>query len=132
MDIPIEIELKQFGLLVAILFFLISFLVNLLQRRYLKTRLDRMLKKEESVLNFLGEIHKYLGKLEHACTLEMHGATSPEKLGKAIYVARNKIQSTLADLEDHLRSFRQYRRKEKAQEKQKKRMEKLDQRPSGK
>jgi len=132
MDIPIGLEPKQFGLLVAVLLFLISFLVNLLQRRYLKTRLDRMLKKEESVLNFLGEIHKYLGKLEHACTLEMHGATSPEKLGKAIYVARNKIQSTLADLEDHLRSFRQYRRKEKAQEKQKKRMEKLDQRPSGK
>lgn len=132
MDIPIELELKQFGLLVAILFFLISFLVNLLQRRYSKTRLDRMLKKEESVVNFLGEIHKYLGKLEHACTLELHGATSPEKLGKAIYVARNKIQSTIADMEDHLRSFRQYRRKEKAQEKQKKRMEKLDQRPSGK
>ena len=132
MDIPIEIELKQFGLLVAILFFLISFLVNLLQRRYSKTRLDRMLKKEESVVNSLGGIHKYLGKLEHACTLELHGATSPEKLGKAIYVARNKIQSTLADMEDHLRSFRQYRRKEKAQEKQKKRMEKLDQRPSGK
>ena len=132
MDIPIGLEPKQFGLLVAVLLFLISFLVNLLQRRYLKTRLDRMLKKEESVVNFLGEIHKYLGKLEHACTLEMHGATSPEKLGKAIYVARNKIQSTIADMEDHLRSFRQYRRKEKAQEKQKKRMEKLDQRPSGK
>jgi sensor histidine kinase YesM len=132
MDIPIEIQLKEFGLLVAILFFLISFLVNLLQRRYSKTRLDRMLKKEESVVNVLGGIHKYLGKLEHACTLELHGATSPEKLGKAIYVARNKIQSTIADMEDHLRSFRQYRRKEKAQEKQKKRMEKLDQRPSGK
>jgi len=132
MDIPIEIELKQFGLLVAILFFLVSFLVNLLQRRYSKTRLDRMLKKEESVVNSLGGIHKYLGKLEHACTLELHGATSPKKLGKAIYVARNKIQSTIADMEDHLRSFRQYRRKEKAQEKQKKRMEKLDQRPSGK
>lgn len=132
MDIPIGLEPKQFGLLVAILFFLISFLVNLLQRRYSKTRLDRMLKKEESVVNVLGGIHKYLGKLEHACTLELHGATSPEKLGKAIYVARNKIQSTIADMEDHLRSFRQYRRKEKAQEKQKKRMEKLDQRPSGK
>lgn len=132
MNIPIGLEPKQFGLLVAILFFLISFLVNLLQRRYSKTRLDRMLKKEESVVNVLGGIHKYLGKLEHACTLELHGATSPEKLGKAIYVARNKIQSTIADMEDHLRSFRQYRRKEKAQQKQKKRMEKLDQRPSGK
>lgn len=132
MNIPIGLEPKQFGLLIAILFFLISFLVNLLQRRYSKTRLDRMLKKEESVVNVLGGIHKYLGKLEHACTLELHGATSPEKLGKAIYVARNKIQSTIADMEDHLRSFRQYRRKEKAQEKQKKRMEKLDQRPSGK
>ncbi len=124
-------EPKTFGLLVAILFFLISFLVNLLQRRYSKTRLNRMLTKEESVLNFLVEIDKYLGKLERACTLELHGASSPQRVGKAIYVARNKIESTIAGMEEHLRSFRQYRRKEKAQEKQKKRLEKSQPKPSG-
>jgi len=129
MDIPMEP--KTFGLLVAILFFLISFLVNLLQRRYSKIRLDRMLTKEESVVNFLEGIHKYLGKLERACILELHGASSPKKVGKAIHVARNKIESTLADMEEHLRSFRQYRRKEKAKEKQRKRLEKSHQRPSG-
>ena len=45
---------KTFGLLVALLFFLISFLVNLVQRRYSKSRFDRMLSKDESVVKFLG------------------------------------------------------------------------------
>jgi hypothetical protein len=121
MDIPmIPMEPKTFGLLVAILFFLVSLLVNLLQRDYSKTRLDRMLRKEESVLNFLVETHNYLGKLEHACTFELHGTSSPQEVGKAIHVARSKIESTMADMMEHLRSFRQYRRKEKAKEKQKK------------
>jgi hypothetical protein len=121
MDIPmIPMEPKTFGLLVAILFFLVSLLVNLLQRRYSKTRLDRMLAKEESVLNFLEETHNYLGKLERACTFELHGKSSPQEVGKAIHVTRNKIESTMADMVEHLRSFHQYRRKEKAQEKQKK------------
>ena len=115
----IPMEPKTFGLLVAILFFLISLLVNLLQRRYSKTRLDRLLTKEESVLHFLGEINNYLGKLEHACNFELHGASSPQEVGKAIHVTRNKIESTMANMVEHLRSFRQYRRKEKAQEKQK-------------
>jgi hypothetical protein len=128
----ILIELKTFGLLIAILFFLISLLVNLLQHRYSRKRFDHMLTKEESVVNFLEGIHKYLGKLEQALTLELHGASSPKKVGKAIHVARNKIQSTMVDMEEHLRSFRLYRRKEKAKEKQKKRLEKLDQRQSGK
>jgi len=83
MDIPMEP--KILCLLVAILFFLISFLVNLLQRRYSKNRLDRMLTKEESLVNFLVGIDKYLGKLEHTCTLELHGASSPQEVGKAIY-----------------------------------------------
>jgi len=127
MDIPmIPMEPKTFGLLVAILFFLISFLINLLQRRYSKTRLNRMLTKEESVVNFLVRINKYLGKLERACTLELHGASSPQEVGKAIYVARNKIESTIADMEEYLRSFRQYRRKQKAQEKQRKRPQKSE------
>lgn len=116
----IPMEPKTLGLLVAILFFLVSLLVNLLQRRYSKTRLDRMLAKEESVLNFLGETHNYLGKLERACTFELHGKSSPQEVGKAIHVTRNQIESTMADMVEHLRSFRQYRTKEKAQEKQKK------------
>ena len=122
---------KALGLLVAILLFLISFLVNLLQRRYSKTRFNRMLNKEESIVKFLGGIHKSLGKLERNCTLELHGESSPQEVGKAIRTTRNEIQSTMADIEEHLRSFRQYRRKERAQEKHRKRLEKLHQRPSG-
>ena len=71
-------EPKIFGLLIAILFFLISFLLNLLQRRYSKARFDRMLLKEVSVMNFLLAINKYLGKLERNCILELHEASSPQ------------------------------------------------------
>jgi len=124
-------EPKSYGLLVSILFFLISLLVNLLQGRYSKNLLDRMLTKEESVVDFLGRMHKYLGKLEHTCILELHGASSPQEIGKAMHRARNEIQSTIADLEEHLRSFRQYRRKERARAKHRKRLEKLHQKPSG-
>jgi len=132
MDLPmLPMEPKTLGLLVALLFFLISFLANLLQRRYSKTRFYRMLTKEESVVDFLEGLHKYLGKLEHTCTLELHGASSPQEVAKAIHVARNKIEASITDMEEHLRSFRQYRRKEKAQEKQRKRLEKLHQKPSG-
>jgi hypothetical protein len=132
MDIPmIPMEPKRFGLLVATLFFLISFLVNLLQRRYSKTRLNRMFTKEESIMNSLAGIDKYLGKLEHACNLELQGASSPQEMAKAIYTARNKIGSTIADMEEYLRSFRQYRRKEKAREKGKKQLEKSQPKPSG-
>jgi hypothetical protein len=123
MDIPMEP--KMLGLLVAILFFLISLLVNLLQRRYSKARFDRMLTKEESVVDFLAHMHKYLGKLEHTCSIELYGASSPQEVGKALHLARNEIRSTHADLEEHLRSFRQYRRKVKAREKHMKRLEKL-------
>ena len=132
MDIPIiPMELKKFGLLVAILFFLISLLINLLQRRYSRQRFDRMLTKDATVINFLASMDKYLGKLEHSCTLELYGKSSPQEVGKAIRVARDEIQSTLDDIQEHLRSFRQYRRKEKAREKLKKRLEKSQQRPSG-
>jgi len=113
MDIPMEP--KTLGLLVAILFFLISFLVNLLQRRYSRTRLHRMLEKDESVVNFLGVIDKYLAKLELKCTFNVHGESSPQEVGKAIYVARNKIQSTIAAMEEHLRSFHHHQRKKKQQ-----------------
>ena len=127
----ILMDLKRFGLLIAVLFFLVSFLVNLVQRRLSKRRMDRILTKEESILDFLAHIHKYLGKLEQTCTLEVYGASSPKEIGKAVRLARNEVQSTIADLEEHLHSFRQYRRKAKAQEKHRKRLEKLHQRPSG-
>ena len=129
MEIPMDP--KTFGLLVAVLFFLISLLFNLLQRRFSKARLDRMLMKEESIVSFLMDMHKDLGKLESNCTLELLGESSPQKVGKAINGVRNKIHSTIADLDEHLRSFRQYRRKLKAQGKRRKRLEQLDQRSSG-
>jgi hypothetical protein len=129
MDIPMEP--RKLGLLVAILFFLISLLINLLQRRYAKTRLGRMLRKEESIVNFLDGIHKNLGKIEVNCTLEVQGASSPQEVGKAIHVVRNEIQSTIANMQEHLNSFRQHRRKDKVKEKQRKRLERSAQRLSG-
>ncbi len=121
---------KTFGLMVAVVFFLISFLVNLLQRRYSKNRFYRMLSKEESIAKLLGDIHKSLGRVERNCTLELHGESSPQAIGKAVRMTRNEIQSAMVDMEDYLRSFRQYRRKQKAQEKHRKRLEKLHQWPS--
>jgi hypothetical protein len=129
MDIPMEP--KTFGLLVAILFFLVSLLVNLLQRRYAKSRFGRTLRKEESVVKFLGAIDKNLGKLEVSCTLEVQGVSSPQEVGKKIHVVRNEIQSAIANIEEHLRSFRQYRGKEKKGGKQRKVLEKSYQRSSG-
>lgn len=127
MDIPMEP--KTFGLLVATLFFLVSLLVNLLQRRYAKARLGRMLRKEESVVNFLEGIDRNLGKLEVNCTLEVQGASSPQEVGKTIHQARNEIQSIIANMEEQLR-FRQHRQKEKARQKQGKGLEKSYQRSS--
>jgi len=129
MDVPMEP--KTLGLLAAILFFLVSLLVNLFQRRYGKTRLGRMLRKEESIVNFLEGIHKNLGKIEVTCTLEVQGASSPQEVGKTIHVVRNEIQSTIANMQEHLLSFRQHRRKEKAREKKRKAPEKSHQRSSG-
>lgn len=128
MDIPMEP--RKLGLLVAILFFLVSLLVNLLQRRYGKTRLGRMLRKEETIVNFLEGIHKNLGKIEVTCTLEVHGASSPQEVGKTIHVVRNEIQSTIANMQEHLNAFRQHRRKDKVKEKQRKRLERSSQRLS--
>ncbi len=113
-------ETKTIGILVATLLFLISLLINLLQRRYARARVDRMLEKDESLLNFLGVIDEYLGKLERTCAFELHGASSPKEVGKAIYVARDKIHSTIADMQEHLQSFRYRRRKEKKQKNQRK------------
>ena len=125
MDIPMEP--RKLGLLLAILFFLVSLLINLLQRRYGKVRLGRMLRKEESIVNFLDGIHKNLGKIEVTCTLEVQGASSPQEVGKTIHVVRNEIQSTIANMQEHLNSFRQHRRKDKVKEKQRKKLERSSQ-----
>lgn len=129
MNIPMEPN--RLAVLAAILFFLVSLLVNLLQRRYARTRLGRLLRKEESIVNFLEGIHKNLGKIEMTCTLEVQGASSPQEVGKTIHVVRNEIQSAIANMQEHLNSFRQYRRKEKVREKQRKRQERSVQRLSG-
>jgi len=112
-------EPKTFFLLAALLLLLISFLVNLLQRRYAKTRFERMLNKEDSVASFLEGINKNLNDLEWTCSIEMHGASSPQELGKVIGALRNKVEMTVADLRTHLQSFRQYRKMEKAAKKNK-------------
>lgn len=113
-DIPMEP--KIFGLLISTLFFLVSLLINLLQRRYGKTRLGRMLRKEEAIVNYLGLIDKNLGKLEVTCTLEMQGS-SPQEIGKTIHLVRNEVRSIIGNVEEHLQSFAQYRRKQKARQK---------------
>ncbi len=124
-------EPRTLGLLVAILFFLISFLVNLLQHRYSKARLHRMLEKDESVINFLGVIDEYLNKLEFTCTFDIYGTSSPQKVGEAIHVARNKIESTIAHIGEHLYSFRQYRENKEVQGKKRRGVMKRHQRTSG-
>jgi hypothetical protein len=119
-SVDLGMELKTFILLVAILFFLISLLVNLLLRRYSKARFYGMLTQEECIIDFLEGMNRNLGDLEFKCSIELNGATSPQEVGKVVSAARNRIESTLADMRKHLRSFRQYRRKEKAQKKLKK------------
>jgi hypothetical protein len=61
----------------------------------------------------------------------VQGASSPQEVGKAIHVVRNEIQSTIANVQEHLNSFRQYRRKDKVKENQRKRLERSAQRLSG-
>ena len=129
MDIPIDP--KTLGILVVLLFLLISFLINLLQRRRSRTRFNRLLENDKSVINFLGVIDEYLGKLERSCAFELREARSPQEVGKAIYVARDKIRSTIGAMEEHLRSYGHDRRKEKRQESQRKRLNKSLKKPSG-
>ena len=112
MNIPMEP--KTLALLIATLFFLISLLVNLLQHRYFKRRFNRMLRKEEELVNFLVGTDKNLGDLEWNCTIELKGAFSMQEAAKVIHGDRKKIESTIADMRKHLQSFRQYRKKEKA------------------
>jgi len=112
MNIPMEP--KTLALLVATLFFLISLLVNLLQHRYSKKRFNRMLTKEEQVVNFLVGTDKNLAELEWTCSIELNGAISLQEAAKAIHRDRKKIESTVADMRQYLRSFPQYRKREKA------------------
>ena len=121
MDI-VPVEPKTFAIQIAILLFLISFLINLLQRRHSRIRLDRLLENDKSVVNFLGVIDEYLGKLERSCAFERGKARSPQEMGKAIYVGRDEIQSTIAAMEEHLRAHGHDRRKEKRQENQRNRL----------
>ena len=130
MEIPMDPEIL--ALLVAILFFLTSLLINLFQRRYAKRRTDRLLNKEESVLNFLNGLDTSLGKLESTCTFEMEGTSSPKEIGRSIHIVRNQIKSTVSDIENNLRSFRQYRRKQKAREKHQKHLAEVRKKRLGK
>lgn len=114
LSMKILTEPKILALLVAILFFLISLLVNLIQHRYSKKRFNRMLTKEEEVVNFLVGTDKNLSELEWTCTIELNGAISPQETAKVIHGTRKKIESTVVDMRQHLRSFRQYRKREKA------------------
>ena len=104
---------------VAILFFLISLLINLIQHHYYRRRADRFLNKEESLYHSLNGLHNSLGKLETACALEMELTTSLKDIGKAIHIARAQLSSSIADIEGNLRSFREYRVREKARAKHK-------------
>jgi len=110
---------KIIALLVAILFFLISLLINLIQHHYYRRRTDRFLNKEESLYHSLTGVNNSLGKLEAACALEMELATSLKDMGKAIHIARTQLSSSIADIEGNLRSFREYRAREKARAKHK-------------
>jgi hypothetical protein len=61
----------------------------------------------------------------------VQGESSPQEVGRTIHVVRGEIQSTMANMEEHLSSFRPYRRKEKTREKQRKGLEKSNRRSSG-
>ncbi len=119
-----QVEPKVLIILVSILFFLVSFLFNLLQRRRSSARVERLLEKEKSMLNFLGTIDEYLGRLERSCAFQLHRASSPQEMGKGIYIARDKIKSTMAAMEEHLHLFGHHRKKEKKQKSQTKQLKK--------
>jgi hypothetical protein len=116
-SLDLGMEPKTLALLVAVLLFLVSFLVNLLQRRRSKARFERMLKKEESVVTFLEGLAKYLNELQRSSIIEMDREKSLKEMVKAINSARDTIEWTLDDLKIHLSSLPQYRRKEEGREK---------------
>ncbi|UCD71305.1 MAG: hypothetical protein JSW70_09940 [Syntrophobacterales bacterium] len=110
---------------IAILFFLISLLINLIQHHYYRRRADRFLNKEESLYHSLNGLQNSLGKLETACALEMELTTSLKDIGKSIHIARAQLSSSIADIEGNLRSFREYRVREKARAKHKRGLDTL-------
>jgi hypothetical protein len=107
-------EPKTISLLVAILLFLTSFLVNLGQRRCSKARIERMLKKEESIITFLEGMAKYLFELQRSSITETDRESSLKMMVKAINKGRDTIEWALDDMRTHLSSLPEYERKEKA------------------
>lgn len=118
-SMDLGMEPKIFALLVCILLLLITLLVNRRQRRNSKARLERMLKKEESIVTFLEGMAKYLNELQRSSITEMDREGSLKKMVKAIDTARETTEWTLDDMKTHLSSLPEYRRKEKAREKNK-------------
>ena len=129
---PIVMEPKTLAILAATLLFLISLLINLIQRRRYRSQIERLLKREEETLDFLEGTDATLGKLESACTYELDLARSPQDFGKSIRGVRNQMKFSVSDIEKNLRSFRTFRRKEKAREKHRKQLEKIRKKRLGK
>jgi type II secretory pathway component PulL len=125
-------EPKTLGLLVAILCFLVSLLINLIQHHYYRRRADHFLNKQESLFHSLVGLHGSLGKLETACALEMELSMSLKDMGKAIHVARAQLSSSIADIDANLRSFRVYRAREKERARHKRELDALRGRKSPK
>jgi hypothetical protein len=119
-SVDLGMDPMTFALLLALLLFFVSLLVNLIQNRRSKARFHRMLTKEASIVSFLEEMNKYLGNLEFKCSIELQGATSPQEVRKVIHTARNRLEANIADMKRHLYSFYQYRRKEQKQKKNEK------------
>ena len=130
MQIPMDP--KTLAILVATLLFLVSLLINLIQRRRHRSQTERLLKSEEETVNFLNGVDALLGKIESACTFELEMARSPEELGKSIRGVRNQIKSSISDVEKNLQSFKMYRQREKARQKHKKQIEKIRKKRLGK
>jgi hypothetical protein len=128
----IPMEPKILGLLIAVLFFLISLLINLIQHHYYRRKADRFFTKQESLLHSLTGLHNSLGKLETACALEMELTTSIKDLGKAIHIARAQLSSSIEDIQGTLRSSREFRVREKMRAKHKRNMDAFrGKKPSG-
>jgi len=123
MQIPMDP--KTLAILVATLLFLVSLLINLIQRRRHRSQTERLLNSEERTLTFLNGVDTVLGKIESACTFELESARSPQDLGKSIRSVRNEIRTSISDVEKTLHSFKIYRRKEKARQKHRKQLEKI-------
>jgi hypothetical protein len=121
----IPMEPKTLGLLVAILCFLVSLLINLIQHHYYRRRANHFLSKQESLFHSLTGLHSSMGKLETACALEMELTMSLKDMGKAIHVARAQLSSSIADIEANLRSFREYRAREKERARHKRELDTL-------